>query len=88
MTTTTTSPTTRRNMRVTKRVTTRDWKSCQWRSIGDEFENGAFFVESGPTMAANKSFSSKDMIIAKPGSYVQRLTRFAGSFKCRVGEAC
>ncbi|MED6175562.1 putative pectate lyase 3 [Stylosanthes scabra] len=72
---------------VTKRVTNDDWSGWQWRSIDDEFENGAFFVQSGPEMKV-RPFALKDMITPKPSSYVQRLTRNAGSLKCRVGEPC
>ncbi|XP_016203230.1 pectate lyase-like isoform X3 [Arachis ipaensis] len=72
---------------VTKRVTNDDWKNWQWRSINDAFVNGAFFVQSGPELV-NRPFSSKDMIAGKDGSYVQRLTSFAGSLKCRVGKPC
>ncbi|MED6181480.1 putative pectate lyase 3 [Stylosanthes scabra] len=72
---------------ITKRVTNDDWKDWQWRSTDDVFENGAFFVQSGPEMKT-RPFGLKDMITPKPGSYVQRLTRYAGSLKCRVGEPC
>ncbi|QHO12735.1 hypothetical protein HN873_052213 [Arachis hypogaea] len=72
---------------VTKRVTNDDWKNWQWRSINDAFVNGAFFVQSGPELV-KRPFSSKDMIAGKDGSYVQRLTSFAGSLKCRVGKPC
>lgn len=49
--------------------------------------NGAFFVESG---VANKKhgFGKLDMITAKPGTFVPRLTRFAGSLNCKVGKPC
>ncbi|BAT74568.1 hypothetical protein LR48_Vigan01g102300 [Vigna angularis] len=63
------------------------WKQWQWRSINDEYMNGAFFVQSGPELV-NRPFSRLDMIKAKPGSYVGRLTRYSGSLKCRVGFPC
>ncbi|XP_027348153.1 pectate lyase-like [Abrus precatorius] len=63
------------------------WSSWQWRSINDEYMNGAFFVQSGPELT-NRPFSRQDMITAKPGSYVGRLTRYAGSLRCREGSLC
>ncbi|KAM1112159.1 hypothetical protein PS2_044633 [Malus domestica] len=76
-----------------KEVTKRDyapesvWKSWQWRSEGDLMMNGAFFVQSG---VPNKKhgFGKLDMIKAKPGTFVTRLTRFAGSLNCKVGKKC
>ncbi|XP_027361416.1 probable pectate lyase 3 [Abrus precatorius] len=64
-----------------------EWKTWQWRSINDVYLNGAFFREGG-TELTNRPFSRKDMITAKPGSYVGRLTRYAGSLKCVVGKPC
>ena len=74
---------------VTKREYTdeSEWKNWQWRSINDEFLNGAHFVQSGPELK-DRPFSRKDMITAKPGSYVTRLTRYSGNLKCRVGKPC
>ena len=76
-----------------KEVTKRDyapvdvWKNWQWRSEGDLMLNGAFFVESG-VAKKNHGFGRLDMISAKPGTFVTRLTRFAGSLGCRVGKKC
>ncbi|OVA13300.1 Pectate lyase/Amb allergen [Macleaya cordata] len=76
-----------------KEVTKRDyapesvWKQWTWRSQGDLMMNGAFFVESGdetPTLP----YTKKDMISAKPGTFVTRLTRFAGALNCKVGKPC
>ncbi|RDX64906.1 putative pectate lyase 3, partial [Mucuna pruriens] len=74
---------------ITKREYTPEniWTNWQWRSINDEYMNGAFFVQSGPELV-NRPFSSEDMIIAKPGSCVGRLTRYAGSLRCRDGKPC
>ncbi|QCD82723.1 pectate lyase [Vigna unguiculata] len=63
------------------------WSAWQWRSINDEYMNGAYFVQSGPELV-NRPFSRFDMIKAKPGTYVGRLTRYAGSLKCRTGKPC
>ncbi|XP_068651223.1 pectate lyase-like [Aristolochia californica] len=76
-----------------KEVTKRDyapeseWKQWTWRSEGDLLINGAFFRQSGGSRSKLK-YSSKDFINAKPGSYVRRLTRFAGKVNCRVGRPC
>ncbi|KAF5734712.1 pectate lyase-like isoform X1 [Tripterygium wilfordii] len=74
-----------------KEVTKRDyspesvWKSWNWRSEGDLMMNGAFFVQSGrPVKPPNK----KDMIKAKPGTFVTRLTRFSGTLNCAPNKPC
>ncbi|MED6186847.1 hypothetical protein PIB30_070637 [Stylosanthes scabra] len=74
---------------ITKREYTEEsiWKNWQWRSINDEYLNGAFFIESGPELK-NRPFSSKDMITAKPGTYVGQLTRYAGVLPCKIGHPC
>lgn len=64
-----------------------EWKTWQWRSEGDLMENGAFFSESG-VPRNGREFGRLDMIKAKPGTFVKRLTRFAGSLGCRVGRPC
>lgn len=47
--------------------------------------NGAFFVESGsPIQNVNKN----KVIKAKPGTFVTRLTRFAGALNCIKGKPC
>ncbi|XP_048137070.1 pectate lyase-like [Rhodamnia argentea] len=76
-----------------KEVTKRDyategqWKNWLWKSEGDLMLNGAFFTTSG-NRRARLPFSRRDMIKAKPGSYVRRLTRFSGAISCRVGRPC
>lgn len=62
-----------------------EWKSWNWRSEGDLLLNGAFFVESGSKI---NNLSKKDMIPAKPGTSVARLTRFAGALNCDKDKAC
>ncbi|XP_059645211.1 pectate lyase-like [Cornus florida] len=76
------------------------WKNWLWRSEGDLLMNGAFFRQSGDPKLAftksdlvdhgdlKKSFDKKDLIKPKPGSYVRRLTRFAGSLNCRPKQPC
>lgn len=64
-----------------------EWKSWTWRSKGDLMMNGAFFVQSG-NPKKSKPFGRLDMIKAKPGTFVTRLTRFSGSLNCMVGRRC
>ncbi|KAL5553929.1 hypothetical protein UlMin_041330 [Ulmus minor] len=76
-----------------KQVTKRDyaqegeWKNWRWRSEGDLLMNGAFFVQSGKRLSKRK-FSRLEMIKYKPGTFVTRLTRYAGSLDCFKGKPC
>jgi len=76
-----------------KEVTKRDyaaesqWSQWTWRSEGDLMMNGAFFVQSGNQLT-NKPFSRLQMIKARPGTFVRRLTRFAGTVSCKPGKRC
>ncbi|CAL0330946.1 unnamed protein product [Lupinus luteus] len=74
---------------VTKReyVTESVWKNWQWRSINDELMNGAYFLQSGAELK-DRPFSRMDIITAKPGTYVGRLTRYSGKLVCRIGSPC
>ncbi|KAJ8480328.1 hypothetical protein OPV22_024055 [Ensete ventricosum] len=62
------------------------WKNWHWRSEGDLLKNGAFFVPSGAGKFGNVSY--KDLIKAKPGTFVTRLTRFSGALKCVPNRPC
>lgn len=64
-----------------------EWMGWQWRSEGDKFLNGAFFVESGPPLKKSP-FTGKNKLQFKPGSYAGRLTRYAGALECREGKPC
>ncbi|XP_021762287.1 pectate lyase-like [Chenopodium quinoa] len=63
-----------------------EWKKWIWRSENDVFLNGAYFVESGHPLDQRRF--KKDFIKSKPGTYVRRLTRFAGQRRCIVGKSC
>lgn len=65
-----------------------EWKHWQWRSEGDKFTNGAYFVESGAPFSSESDDIKKAIIKAKPGSFAGRLTRYAGALKCKPGKAC
>ncbi|KAG6538873.1 hypothetical protein ZIOFF_004025 [Zingiber officinale] len=74
---------------VTKREYSPDnvWKDWSWRSEGDLMRNGAFFVPSGRD-PDKSTFDQKDLIKAKPGTFVARLTRYSGSLDCVRGQPC
>ena len=75
---------------VTKREYTPEstWKSWTWRSQGDIFLRGAFFVESGDASFVSKHPELYDKVVAASGESVAMMTKFAGALGCRVGEAC
>ena len=61
-----------------------EWKNWNWRSEGDIFQNGAFFVESGKKVT---KFPKTD-IKAQPGDAVGTLTKDVGPIKCIVNKPC
>ncbi|KAJ4706447.1 Pectate lyase family protein [Melia azedarach] len=65
-----------------------EWKHWIWRSEGDLFMNGAFFNQSGDPKGNNIPFRKREMIKARPGTFVTRLTRFAGALYCTAGKKC
>ncbi|MED6110225.1 hypothetical protein PIB30_041029 [Stylosanthes scabra] len=60
----------------------------QWKSINDEFMNGAFFVESGPDLVLSNLVKAQDILKAIPGRFASSLTEFAGALRCRYGRPC
>ncbi|XP_022768291.1 pectate lyase-like [Durio zibethinus] len=62
-----------------------EWKSWNWRSENDLMMNGAFFVQSGRPI---KGVNRYDVIKAKPGTFVTRLTRFSGALNCVKRGPC
>ncbi|XP_020572539.1 pectate lyase-like [Phalaenopsis equestris] len=75
-----------------KEVTKRDyatdevWRKWTWRSQGDLMMNGAYFVESGEEFVSG--YARQDVMKARPGTFVTRLTRYAGALGCRIGLPC
>ncbi|KAB2011495.1 hypothetical protein ES319_D09G024800v1 [Gossypium barbadense] len=65
-----------------------EWKNWVWRSEEDLLMNGAIFRTSGPLSPPDLKFNEKDIIKAKPGTYVKTLTRFAGTLKCKKRIKC
>lgn len=66
------------------------WRLWNWTSEKDLYRNGAFFRSTGMHRAVDftKNYSRFDVFKAKPGSYVRRLTRYAGALACKAGEPC
>ncbi|CAI9109630.1 OLC1v1009489C1 [Oldenlandia corymbosa var. corymbosa] len=77
-----------------KEITKRDyadestWKNWTWRSEGDLFMNGAFFVPSGDPDFMSKHHELYDGIAPADASQVTWMTRFAGALNCREGRKC
>ncbi|KAJ3683619.1 hypothetical protein LUZ60_013846 [Juncus effusus] len=73
---------------VTKREYTMEseWKDWVWKSEGDIMKNGAFFIKSGGQN--ERKYNNQEFIKAKPGTYVNRLTRFAGVLSCKKNQKC
>ncbi|KAK4488461.1 hypothetical protein RD792_004225 [Penstemon davidsonii] len=65
-----------------------EWKHWTWRSEGDLFLGGAFFVQSGDPLWPSKHPDMYDQITAAPATHVAEMTRFAGSIGCKVGQPC
>ncbi|GAB2289603.1 hypothetical protein Dimus_023912 [Dionaea muscipula] len=64
-----------------------EWKNWLWTSEDDLMVNGAFFVESGD-LTKQGSFNKRDSLVAKPGTFVEELTRFSGALHCVENTPC
>ncbi|KAG0484593.1 hypothetical protein HPP92_008672 [Vanilla planifolia] len=73
---------------ITKRdyATQAEWSKWTWQSDGDLMMNGAFFVQSGEPFF--NQYTNQQLIKAKPGTFVTRLTRYSGSLNCMAGIPC
>uniref|UniRef100_A0A7N0U544 Pectate lyase n=1 Tax=Kalanchoe fedtschenkoi TaxID=63787 RepID=A0A7N0U544_KALFE len=73
---------------VTKRLDTpkSQWGSWNWRSEGDLFLNGAYFVLSGS--GASASYERASSLGAKSSSLVSSITSAAGPLPCRKERHC
>jgi len=65
-----------------------EWKKWLWTSDGDLMMNGAYFRTSGDKSEKASYTKGKNLISAKPGIHVSRLTRFSGALKCQEGKPC
>lgn len=64
------------------------WKQWTWRSQGDIFLRGAFFVESGDPNFTSKHPELYDLIAPASANHVAEMTRFAGALGCNIGQPC
>lgn len=73
---------------VTKRIvgSESEWKRWNWRSSGDLFLNGAYFVPSGD--ASSAAYVKASSTLAKPVSMVRAMTANAGVLTCRKDQVC
>ena len=62
------------------------WKNWNWRSEGDLFLNGAFFVPSGA--GATNPYAKASSLGARSSNLVGMITAQAGALSCRTGKAC
>ncbi|KAF2308600.1 hypothetical protein GH714_011194 [Hevea brasiliensis] len=74
---------------VTKRdyATEAEWRNWIWRSEGDLFMNGAYFVQSGQPNLKTRP-NDEYMIHAMPGARATKMTRYAGALDCFPGQKC
>ncbi|XP_078434472.1 putative pectate lyase 5 [Wolffia australiana] len=78
--------------RFSKEVTKREeasegeWRSWNWKSEGDMFLNGAFFVTSGEGAAA--TFAKASSLSARASSLVGMITAEAGALQCTKNSRC
>ncbi|CAN6315293.1 unnamed protein product [Urochloa humidicola] len=73
------------NKKVTRRMPVggKDW---DWSSIGDSFENGAFFKQTGSRVRPN--YNKHQAFPAANANEVRSLTKDAGVLNCKAGSAC
>ncbi|XP_057959145.1 putative pectate lyase 2 [Malania oleifera] len=81
------APNNRDFKQVTKREGGGGRKNWKWRSSKDQFENGAYFVQSGWGSCAPLYSPSQSFVVAE-GTMVPVLTANAGPLHCVVGKAC
>ncbi|XP_019166912.1 PREDICTED: pectate lyase-like [Ipomoea nil] len=62
-----------------------EWKNWAWKSDHDLMMNGAFFRQSGNPKHV---FPHDNSIKPMPGTFVGKMTRFAGHLHCIVGKPC
>ncbi|BAT87484.1 hypothetical protein VIGAN_05085900 [Vigna angularis var. angularis] len=73
--------------KVTKRESSEKWNNWKWRSYGDEFLNGAYFVPSGYG-SCSPLYSSAQTFTATQASMVPFLTLNAGPLNCVLHKPC
>ncbi|KAL6839163.1 hypothetical protein ACP4OV_031054 [Aristida adscensionis] len=73
------------NKKVTRRMTVRG-KDWDWHSVGDSFENGAFFKHTGSRVRPN--YNKHQAFAAASADEVRSLTKDAGALRCAAGLPC
>jgi pectate lyase len=73
---------------VTRRMPAGDTagKEWHWHSVGDSFENGAFFQQMGSRVRPN--YNRHQAFPAASSSVVRSLTKDAGALRCSARSAC
>jgi pectate lyase len=74
------------NEKVTRRMPVAGRDGGDWASIGDSFENGAFFKQTGSRVRPN--YNKHQAFAAASSNEVRSLTKDAGVLRCSVGSAC
>jgi pectate lyase len=74
------------NKKVTRRMPVAGRDGGDWASIGDSFENGAFFKQTGSRVRPN--YNKHQAFAAASSNEVRSLTKDAGVLRCSVGSAC
>ncbi|KAJ4975524.1 hypothetical protein NE237_000630 [Protea cynaroides] len=72
---------------VTKRMSGGRWDNWKWRSSGDLFLNGAYFVQSGYG-SCSPEYAHYEWVTAAPAFMVPALTAQAGPLNCNRGKLC
>ncbi|XP_043689362.1 putative pectate lyase 2 [Telopea speciosissima] len=81
------APNSRPFKQVTKRQSAGGWDNWKWRSSGDLFFNGAYFVQSGYG-SCSPPYGGYQSFIAAPAFMVPDLTADAGALHCVAGRLC
>jgi pectate lyase len=59
-----------------------------WKSVGDVFLGGSYFLQSGATSAASPLYAKAFSFTARPGTLVPQMTSGAGPLVCGSGRHC
>lgn len=64
------------------------YKSWNWKSEGDLFENGAYFTSSGEDSRSSYVYTKASSLTARPAESTRALTASAGPLSCNIGQMC
>ncbi|XP_065877157.1 probable pectate lyase P18 [Euphorbia lathyris] len=65
-----------------------EWRNWNWRSKGDLLLNGAFFRQTGAGASSSSTYARASSLSARPSTFVNAITKTAGSLNCRKGSPC